>query len=77
MQGIIDNKENSIITNAWFTWNFAPSLSPATTAIIRPIHVKYATILVVLASIFHLPFLCYYISILSYMTFFDKFFTLK
>ena len=33
------------------TWNLAPSLSPATNAMIRPINVIYATIPVVLASI--------------------------
>lgn len=50
-QGIIAGNENNKITRAWFRWNFAPSLSPVQIAIKKPIHVIYATIPVVLASI--------------------------
>ena len=77
MQGMNDNKENNHITKAWFTWNFAPCLSPANIAISNPIHVKYATIPVVFESISHHPFFCFpHIYILPYMTFFDKIFTI-
>ena len=57
MNGTTLSSENRKMTNAWFKWNFAPSLSPAQNAIINPIQLRYATIPVTFLSISRSPFL--------------------